>query len=616
MATVRLPLIVLGQDLKIQSANRAYYEMFRESPESVVGQGFFETGGGIWDAEGLHAGLEALAAEDKAFEGFELDQASFDHLPRAMLLNARKIQDGAGQPARILLAIEDETSRQDIARELEFSEVRFRRLFEAAQDGIMILDADAGTLLDANPFLLKLLGYSLLEIKGRTLWDLGLLGDVEASRAAFRNLQEQGYVRYDNLPLVTHDGRSVEVEFVSNVYHAGGHIVIQCNIRDNTERKKALDELKRAKEEAEEAGRAKDRFLATLSHELRTPLTPVLATVAYIESMAALPKEVRHELKTIRRNVELEARLIDDLLDVTRIGQGKLVLHSEIIDLHASIREALEICQPEIDVKKLEVAVALRAGSHQVWADPDRIGQVFWNLFKNAVKFTPIGGSIGIRSMEAGPGRIAVEVRDSGVGIGADALERIFEPFEQGNSAITREHGGLGLGLAIAKRLVGLHLGTLIASSPGRDQGSVFRLELETMPDFNAIPDPDPVADATNRGSKILLVEDNRDTLRAIAMLLRSSGFVVRTAENVAEGLAAIDGERFDVLISDIGLPDGSGLDLMRHGRARFGLKGIAFSGYGTDQDKLESREAGFGQHLTKPTSLRILVEAIRRMAS
>ena len=184
------------------------------------------------------------------------------------------------------------------------------------------------------------------------------------------------------------------MEVVSNVYNAGDLIIIQCNIRDVTERKQAEKELRRTKEEAEEAGRTKDLFLSTLSHELRTPLTPVLATIAYIEMMPDLPERLRVEIASIRRNVELEARLIDDLLDVTRIGQGKLELHLEILDAHVVVRSALELCQAEAEAKKLEVSLALRAEVHLLWADAARLQQVFWNLIKNAVKFTPAEGSI------------------------------------------------------------------------------------------------------------------------------------------------------------------------------------------------------------------------------
>jgi nitrogen-specific signal transduction histidine kinase len=408
------------------------------------------------------------------------------------------------------------------------------------------------------------------------------------------------------------------VEFVSNVYRVDDFMIIQCNIRDITERKRAEEELRRAKEAAEEADRAKDRFLAVLSHELRTPLTPVLATVSFVEMMPDLPAPLRGELASIRRNVEREARLIDDLLDVTRIGRGKLELQQEVLDVHASLRAALEVCQSEIEAKKLEVSLALGADVHHVWADPARMQQIFWNLIKNAVKFTPAGGRICLRSADAGARRVSIEVADTGIGIEPELLPRIFDAFEQGSQSVTRRHGGLGLGLAIAKMLVDLHGGALTVTSGGRSGGSVFTVELETIATLNdQDQSPHPAGGAEQAFPKVLLVDDNQETLRTIALLLRSFGFEVRAATSVGAAIEALDGERFDLLVSDIGLPDGSGLDIMRYGRDhKGGLKGIAFSGYGMHQDVHASKEAGFTHHLTKPSDLSLLVDLIRQTVS
>ena len=327
--------------------------------------------------------------------------------------------------------------------------------------------------------------------------------------------------------------------------------------------------------------------------------------------------ELRQQILSIRKNVELEAKLIDDLLDVTRIGSGKLELHREVLNIHTSLRAALEICQSEIEAKKLEVSLALRAEDHHLWADPARMQQIFWNLIKNATKFTPAEGRLSFRSADVGAGRMAIEVADTGIGIEPEALPRIFDAFEQGDRSVTRQHGGLGLGLAIAKMLVELHGGTLTVTSGGRSAGSVFRVELETIA---ALKDqdqpPDPAAGAEGGLHKVLLVDDNAETLSTIARLLRSSDFDVRTAVSVKSAFTALDSERFDLLVSDIGLPDGSGLDIMRHGRDHLGLKGIALSGYGTDQDARTSKEAGFAHHLIKPLDLGRLVDLIRRMAS
>jgi PAS domain S-box-containing protein len=615
IATVRDPLVVLNSDLKIRSANLSFYETFQTTPGETLNQSFLDLGNGQWKSQGLQSLLEEILNGNTSSGEFQVERDFPSIGKKVMLINARKLNGKDGHNVMILIAIEDITERSQMANSLAASEVRFRRLFESAKDGILILNAETGAIDDANPFLLDLLGYTRLEVLGKHLWEIGLFGDIEASRMSFRELQEKGYVRYENLPLETKDGQHVDVEVVSNVYHVNERMIIQCNIRDVTARKRVEDENKRAKEALEASGRAKDRFLATLSHELRTPLTPVLATLAYLEMTQHLPAaELQQELDSIRRNVELEAQLIDDLLDVTRIGSGKVELHREVLDIHAALRSALAVCQPEIDAKTLEVSLALRAKEHRVWADPARIQQVFWNLIKNAVKFTPDSGRISVRSADVGPERMAIEVADTGIGIAPESLARIFDAFEQGDQSVTRQHGGLGLGLTIARTLVDLHGGRLTATSQGRSCGSVFRVELETVAELMN-QDP-PVELAMSGVHKVLLVDDNAETLRTIAMVLRSSGFDVRTAESVESAFAALRLEHFNLLVSDIGLPDGSGLDIMRHCRDNLGLKGIAFSGYATDYDLRSSQEAGFAHHLAKPAGLGRMIGLAKRMVS
>jgi CheY-like chemotaxis protein len=299
---------------------------------------------------------------------------------------------------------------------------------------------------------------------------------------------------------------------------------------------------------------------------------------------------------------------------VTRIVSGKLELHQEVLDIHTSVRNALEVCQVDIEAKKLEVSLALGAEVHKVWADPARVQQIFWNLIKNAVKFTPAAGRISLRSTDVCPGRIAIEVADTGSGIEQEALSRIFDAFEQGDQSVTRRHGGLGLGLSIAKMLVDLHGGELTVTSGAKSGGSVFRVELETVAPIEdqALP-PDPSLAGHH---KVLLVDDNAETLRTIAMVLRSSGFQVRTETSVESALAALGSEQFNLLVSDIGLPDGSGLDIMRHCRDQLGLKGIAFSGYATEYDVRESYDAGFAHHLAKPAELGRMIGLATRMVS
>jgi signal transduction histidine kinase/CheY-like chemotaxis protein len=366
----------------------------------------------------------------------------------------------------------------------------------------------------------------------------------------------------------------------------------------------------KARAESERANRAKDSFLAMLSHELRTPLTPVLTSVLALEQTEDLPPELRASLQMIRRNVELEARLIDDLLDLTRISKGKVQLSLEEVNAHSLLQNALEICQADIDKKHLVLQTEFTAENVSLEADPARLQQIFWNLIKNAVKFTPEGGSLGIRTQNLN-GQLHVEVSDSGMGIDAETLPKIFNAFEQGDRS---QLGGLGLGLAISKALVETHKGQLTASSPGPDQGAtftaVFPIGERSRSDSQSAT---PEIPAARKPMRVLLVEDHEDTNRSLTQLLRRRGYHVEPAHSVKAALAAAAEQRFDVLVSDIGLPDGSGIDLMEKLKSGHPIFGIALTGFGMEDDLRRSHEVGFNHHLVKPVDLNRLDALIQQ---
>jgi PAS domain S-box-containing protein len=383
-----------------------------------------------------------------------------------------------------------------------------------------------------------------------------------------------------------------------------------------TEKKNAEIMLQRAKEEAEEANRAKDRFLAMLSHELRTPLTPVLMTIASLRRDPDLGESLRADLEVLHRNVELEALLIDDLLDLTRIAHGKLELHSDAVDVHATLEHALSICAGDLLGKKIEVVRRYEAQEHHCWADPARLQQVFWNLVKNAAKFTPHHGRIEISTYNNENHQITVEIADNGIGIDPRVLPQIFDAFVQGTDAASGRYGGLGLGLAISKRVIDLHQGTIAASSEGKGQGATFTVTLNAM-ETSLLEGPVLFLESEApplRHIQILLVEDHEDTARVLGRILRNAGFEVSHAATMADARALAASKRFDLVISDLGLPDGSGLDLMKSLRDAQGMKGIALSGFGTDDDVNASAEAGFAAHLTKPVDWDRLRAEIERL--
>ena len=379
------------------------------------------------------------------------------------------------------------------------------------------------------------------------------------------------------------------------------------------ERNRAQAAIQQQKDEVEAANRTKDNFLAMLSHELRTPLTPVMAAIDTLEADSARTPEAKNSIAMIRRNVELESQLIDDLLDLTRIAKDKLQLRFGPLDAHEVINNVVEICRPESNARNLKVHVNLRAGAHLVSGDAAKFQQIIWNLLKNAIKFTPDEGEITISTTNPESQLLAISVHDNGIGIDPEVMNRIFDPFEQGEPAFERRYGGLGLGLAISKSLAQAHGGTLVARSEGQDRGSTFVLTIKT------VAPPLRIAQLTapapqSRPLRILLVDDHQDTCVALERLLVRRGHLVAAAHNVRSAMEASCRNSFDLLISDIALPDGSGTELMAYLHAMAHIPGIAISGFGMNGDVHKSLEAGFVEHLVKPVKMENLEAAIDRV--
>ena len=380
------------------------------------------------------------------------------------------------------------------------------------------------------------------------------------------------------------------------------------------ERARVETELRAAKEEAEHANRAKDDFLAALSHELRNPLNPVLLCASDMAEDPSLPPHTREDLRMIHRNVELEARLIDDLLDLTRISRGKMSIHCVPNDAHTLLRHTQEIVKVDAASTRVNVKLQMNAEECHLLADAGRMQQVFWNLIKNGIKFSSAvpDGEVIVRTYNPSPGNLVVEVEDNGVGMTAEAIAKIFHPFEQGDHSGSHRFGGLGLGLAISKAIVDLHQGEMHAESAGPGCGSLFQLRLPTITAPAALPPnaqkPVPMVGAL----RLLLVEDHESTLRVLQNLLERDGHSVHPARNAQEALAFAEDQDCDLVISDIGLPDRSGVELMRELRKMRGWPGIALSGYGMDADLAESLAAGFLSHLVKPLEIEALRKAIR----
>jgi signal transduction histidine kinase/methylmalonyl-CoA mutase cobalamin-binding subunit len=389
--------------------------------------------------------------------------------------------------------------------------------------------------------------------------------------------------------------------------------------------------------EAEAASRAKDHFIATLSHELRTPLTPVLALVSALQRDPRLPQDVKEDMATIYRNIGLEARLIDDMLDITRIARGKLELQFENIDIRPIIEHAMKTCCAHEAAEKMIVCCEeLADAGHVARVDPARLTQVFWNILKNAIKFTPVGGRVFVRTRTEFANErqwLAIEVEDTGIGITPEILPRVFGAFQQGDRSITQQFGGLGLGLAISKAIVEAHGGAITAASLGPNKGATFTVHLpvsnyptaavEIVSERQSSSLPERTAEFIN--THLLLVEDHPDTAHVMARMLRRAGFEVTVASNIAQALAETEVARKTVdengrcwpirlVISDLGLPDGTGFELMRKLQTDFRLRGIALSGFGMEDDVKQAAAAGFDRHLTKPVDFEQLLASIREL--
>jgi PAS domain S-box-containing protein len=729
----------------ILDANPFVIDLLGYSLEELVGKELWEIGL-FTDKVQSQAAMEQLQKEgyiryeDIPLETKQGKRVEVEFVSNVYLVDGLKV---------IQCNIRDITERAIAAHALGASEARYRRLFETAQDAILILEEASGKIMDANPFVIDLLGYPLDELIGKELWEIGLFSDTQESKAAMQRLQETGYIRYEDMPLETKRGKRVEVEFVSNSYMVGDLKVIQCNIRDITDRKwaedaarisaqrfqflaesmpiiiftakpdgdidycnrqlteftglpceevckagrapfthpdeaeeddrlwrssiesgepfqlesrfrradgvyrwhltraaamrdaggimiwigsstdihdrKSVEEtLVRQYHESEALSRAKDEFLATSSHELRTPLTSILGWAELL--VAGLDAETqRVALDSIVQSARAQSRLIDDMLDVSRLLTGKLELNSEPVDVAASVLLALRAITPSAERKNITLEKSFTLGTSRVDGDPTRLQQIFWNILANAVKFTPPGGHIRVQ-MSSTDSRIDIVVSDTGQGISAEFLPRVFDSLSQQRGSSTRDHGGLGLGLSIVRQLVQMHGGTVCAESGGDGKGATFTVSLPARQLTATVEAPamlqlrenrPPASDASCSivGMRVLVVDDELEMRKLITTVLRAAGASVVIASSAADAFEQLTAQSFDALVSDIAMPDEDGHSLTRRIRARHDDKStipaLAVTAYGGPLQHQLALSAGFDDYLKKPFSPQDLVRAV-----
>jgi PAS domain S-box-containing protein len=625
IATLREPFLVLDKNLRVRTANTAFYRDFHVSRDETEGRFVYDLGNRQWDIPRLRSLLSEVLTNADPVEDFEVDHTFPALGHRNMLLNARRFPPESDDPTLILLAIGDVTARRLAEAATKDSEIRYRRLFQAAKDGILILESETGTVIDANPFMTGLLGYSHDEFLGKELWEIGLFGDINESRAAYHELQEKGYVRYDHLPLESRTGQKVEVEFVSNVYDEGPRHVVQCNIRDITERSR----LQRLTEEQAAAladlDRRKDEFLAMLSHELRNPLAPILNAAILLRLCSNRSRQqgienpvLQQSASVIERQVAQLTRIVDDLLEVSRITTGRIHLNRETIALSIVIENAVATVRSLIDQRQHELTVSLPKQMVWLLVDAARLEQVVVNLLTNSAKYTDPRGHIWLTVEQVGTEAV-VCIRDTGVGIAPEVLPRIFDLFTQAERTMDRSQGGLGVGLALVQRLVEMHGGTVTATSIlGQGSEFVVRLPIVSAPKSDASPPPQEVEASNGSRLRVLVVDDNIDTVTTLAMLVQESGHDVRTAyDGVSVVETALD-YRPHVVLLDIGLPGLNGFEIAKRMRQQPALQNVvlvAMTGYGQESDRQRSREAGFNYHLVKPGDFGRVLEILAAAA-
>jgi len=652
--TVREPLVVLDAHLKVLSVNWSFCDTFRATVGEIIGSSIFDLGDGQWDIPALRKMLQDILPTNTKFDNFEVDHVFPTIGHKIMLLNARRIYEEGIGTQKILLAIEDITERRQGDIQLKVSETRYRRLFEAAQDGILILDADTGHINEVNPFLVDMLGYIPDEVMGKKLWEIGAFKDTGASKRAFAELQSKGYVRYEDLPLTTRDGREIAVEFVSNVYSVNHHKVIQCNIRDISDRKKAEEALRnahnelerRVEERTEELQQAYDKLIAQtrereqveaqlrqaqkmealgtltggIAHDFNNILAAVIGFTELALSRVAEGSRENHHLQRVFEAGLRARELIKQMLAFSRKGEQD----KKPLQLGSIVKETMKLLRASIPTT-ITIRVSVKSGSGLIFADSTQMQQVLMNLGTNAAHamqeksgvlhvelsdFTVSESNGNPHGMK--PGLYArLTVRDTGTGILPDIIDKIFDPF----FTTKKEGDGTGLGLSVVHGIVKDHDGYItVESKPGK--GATFTV---CFPKIAEEPTTDAVSDdAVPTGyERILFVDDEETLVEMGEELLAQLGYEVlsRTSSREAMALFRLDPSRFDLVITDQTMPELTGVGLAKEIMAiRSDIPTILCTGFSQLVDASAAKAAGIKGFAMKPLTKREIARTIRQV--
>jgi PAS domain S-box-containing protein len=550
-------------------------------------------------------------------------------------LTVSLVRDGTGAPQYFIAIIEEIQQR----KQAEEGARRWQRVFEQAEFGLAHTDARTNTFLEVNSSYARQHGYTPEELVGQPILSVYAPETHAEMRERTLEIDRSGHLVYESLHR-RKDGTDFPVLMevtvirddagrpVSRVAYA---LDITERRRNEEEREQLLRREQHARALAETANRLRDDFLATISHELRTPLNHIYGWIKLLRSGQLEAGEAERALETIERNVQAQNKLIEDLLDVSRIITGKLRLDVRAVALTEVVDAAVEAARPAALAKGVHLHVSTDARADTLSGDPNRLQQIAWNLISNAIKFTPPDGHVTVR-VERVNGHVRLSVCDTGEGIAPEFLPQVFERFSQQDTTKARRHGGLGLGLAIVRHLTELHGGRVAVESPGLGQGATFIVELPLVSTGslrdptgtqgpalgpNGLSSETGLADVPRLdGVRVLVVDDEPDSLVLLKTLLEPLGAEVRLAEVMAQALAVLATWQPDILVSDIGMPDGDGYELLRHVREldrhhRRSMPAVALTAYASAEERLYALAAGFQMHVTKPVEPAELVIVI-----
>jgi PAS domain S-box-containing protein len=611
-------------DSVITSWNRGAERLFGWTSAEAVGQSIL-----LIIPDDRHHEEEAVLARirmGQRVEHFDTVRRTRDGRFVEVSITVSPIFDDAGRVVGASKIARDITAR----RQSEIVQARLAALVDSSDDAIVSKTLD-GVITSWNPAAERMFGWTAAEAVGQSILLIipeDRRYEEEAVLARIRAGQ-----RVDHFDTVrrTKDGRLLEVSItVSPIADAAGHIVGASKIaRDITDRRRIEDATARllaseqdARRQAEALNRTKDELLATVSHELRTPLNSIFGWARMLQSTHMNEAARTRAINAIVRSASAQARLIEDLVDLSRIVTGQMRLDFEPMDLNAVIEAAIDSVRPAADAKGIVLATALDRSIGLMEGAPDRLQQVMWNLVMNSVKFTPRGGRIDV-AVRRGDGTVDMVVSDTGEGIAPEVLLHVFEPFRQEDSSSTRAHGGLGLGLTLVRQLVEHHGGTVRADSPGKGRGATFTVTLPlTAPRLDsrrrsALRPGSPLA--TLEGVRVLVVDDDAESLDMAATMLRDAGADVRTASSAFRAQELIDSWRPGVVLTDLAMPGEDGFALLLAMRTAFAGRGevpvIAITAYGSPERQARALEAGFDRYLTKPIDPLELTSAVAAAA-